>query len=108
MSTTQITLGFAGWAAEEAPSAKRIEMRHFSAGGQRLRGVGLRNGRLTGHDSGNCEHEVRRSIAYDLNGTRHRCNSSCQHAKGADCECSCGGANHGKAWKQAGRLLALK
>jgi hypothetical protein len=53
MSTKQITLGFPGFATEETPSTARIEMRHFAAGGQRLRGVDIRNGRLTGHDSGN-------------------------------------------------------
>jgi hypothetical protein len=98
MSTTQITLGFAGFAPEEAPQEKRIEMRHFSRSGHALRGVMLSNGRLTGHDSGGQEREVARSIAYDLNGSRHRCNSSCQHARGKHCECACGGANHGKGY----------
>ena len=98
MSTTQITLGLPGFPAEmEGERKARIEMRHFSRHGHKLRGVELRDGRLTGHDSSNREHQVARSVAFDLNGSRHRCNSSCQHAKGADCECSCGGANHGKA-----------
>lgn len=105
MSTTQITLGFAGFATEEAPQEKRIEMRHFSRSGAKLRCVEIRNGRLTGHDSGGTEHEVGRSIAYDLNGSRHKCNSSCQHARGTDCECACGGAFHGKAWKGSTRLF---
>lgn len=97
MSATQITLGFAGFAVEEAPSkAARIEMRHFSRNGHKLRGVEISNGRLRGHDSSGQEHEVARSIAYDLNGTRHKCNSSCQHARGKHCECACGGINHGK------------
>lgn len=81
----------------EGSKPARIEMRHFARSGQKLRGVEIRNGRLTGHDSGGQEHEVARSVAYNVDGSRHRCNSSCQHAKGADCECSCGGANHGKA-----------
>ena len=97
MSTAQYTLGLPGFAAEEAPQAPRIEARHFSAHGHKLRGVMLSNGRLIGHDSGGQEYEVARTVAYDLNGSRHKCNSSCQHAKGADCECACGGANHGKA-----------
>lgn len=98
MTTKQITLGFAGFAAEETPEKPtRIEMRHFSRHGHKLRGVELRAGRLTGHDSSNREHEVARSIAYNVDGSRHRCNSACQHAKRAECECSCGGANHGKA-----------
>lgn len=28
----------------------------------------------------------------------HKCGAKCTHAKGGDCECSCGGANHGKGW----------
>lgn len=28
----------------------------------------------------------------------HKCAAKCTHAKGGDCECSCGGANHGKGW----------
>jgi hypothetical protein len=28
--------------------------------------------------------------------TDHPCNGACMAAKGGDCECSCGGANHGK------------
>lgn len=97
MTTLQITLGFPGFATEEAAAKKGIEARHFSQHGHRLRGVEIRNGRLTGHDHSNREHEVARTIAYNLDGTRHRCNSACQHAKGADCECACGGINHGKA-----------
>jgi len=85
MSTTQITLGLPGWAEEEAPERKapRIEMRSFSRSGSRLREVKLSNGCLIGVDASGNEHEVARSVAYDLNGTRHRCNSSCQHAKGS-------------------------
>ena len=108
MSTTQITLGLPGWAAEEKPEKPaRIEMRHFSAHGHKLRGVALRAGRLTGHDHANREHEVARSVAYNLDGSRHRCNSACQHARGSECECSCGGANHGKAHRiGSARLFA--
>ena len=97
MSTAQITLGLPGFAPEERPSEARIELRHFSAHGHKLRGVEIRNGRLTGHDSSGQEHEVARSVAYNLDGSRHKCNASCQHARGADCECACGGINHGKA-----------
>lgn len=27
-----------------------------------------------------------------------RCGHSCLNAKGGDCECACGGENHGKQW----------
>lgn len=105
MSATQITLGLPGFSPEEQPTKKGIEARHFSSSGHRLRGVAVRNGRLTGHDHSNREHEVARTVAYNLDGSRHRCNSACQHAKGKDCECSCGGAFHGKG--RIARLGAL-
>lgn len=28
----------------------------------------------------------------------HECSHKCTHAKTGDCECSCGGANHGRGW----------
>lgn len=28
----------------------------------------------------------------------HKCDARCTHARGGTCECSCGGANHGKGW----------
>lgn len=28
----------------------------------------------------------------------HKCDARCTHARGGNCECSCGGANHGKGW----------
>lgn len=28
----------------------------------------------------------------------HKCDTRCTHARGGTCECSCGGANHGKGW----------
>lgn len=29
----------------------------------------------------------------------HKCGSRCTNAKGGDCECQCGGANHGKGYR---------
>lgn len=37
-----------------------------------------------------------RSIEFKSNPSLHKCDARCQHAKGHKCECSCGGANHGK------------
>ena len=36
----------------------------------------------------------RRMLTVTLNKTT-RCDARCTHAKGFDCECSCGGKNHG-------------
>lgn len=45
------------------------------------------------------ERELRpllRSIEYKRNPSLHKCDARCRHAKGHSCECSCGGANHGR------------
>lgn len=36
-----------------------------------------------------------RSIEYKRDPSLHKCDARCQHAKGRQCECSCGGKNHG-------------
>ncbi|MFZ3343347.1 MAG: hypothetical protein WA213_20890 [Terriglobales bacterium] len=28
----------------------------------------------------------------------HKCNGACVNSRGPNCDCSCGGANHGKGW----------
>ena len=38
---------------------------------------------------------VTRSIEFKRNPSLHKCDARCQSAKGHQCECSCGGANHG-------------
>jgi hypothetical protein len=38
---------------------------------------------------------VTRIIRYDPTGSRHKCDGRCLNAKRGDCECSCGGKNHG-------------
>lgn len=38
---------------------------------------------------------VTRVIQFKSNPSLHKCDSRCRHAKGGDCECSCGGQFHG-------------
>lgn len=38
---------------------------------------------------------VVRSIRFKRNPSLHKCDARCMNAKGHDCECSCGGKNHG-------------
>ncbi len=38
---------------------------------------------------------VTRIINYKTNPSKHKCDGRCLHAKGRNCECECGGANHG-------------
>lgn len=38
---------------------------------------------------------VTRIIRYNEEGSKHKCDGRCVNAKRGDCECSCGGVNHG-------------
>jgi len=38
---------------------------------------------------------VTRKIDYKKNPSLHKCDARCRHAKGGNCECSCGGQFHG-------------
>jgi hypothetical protein len=40
---------------------------------------------------------VTRTIHYKSNPSLHKCDARCRHAKGHNCECSCGGEFHGAA-----------
>lgn len=54
------------------------------------------------HFTGKCpacgnRHTVERAIEFKQFPSMHKCDARCTNAKGHKCECSCGGANHGKA-----------
>ena len=51
--------------------------------------------RMIGRDPAGVLRPVTRKVIYNANGSRHKCDSRCQSAKGHNCECSCGGKNHG-------------
>lgn len=38
---------------------------------------------------------VTRTIYFKSNPSLHKCDARCRHAKGSNCECSCGGEFHG-------------
>lgn len=57
-----------------------------------------RSGNL--YQFGTCElcgavHPVERAIEYSANPSNHACNGQCMSARGPNCECHCGGKNHG-------------
>ena len=56
----------------------------------RLGGVVLDNDR---RDS--AVYPVTRTIYYSATPSLHKCDGRCRNATGHDCECSCGGSNHG-------------
>lgn len=38
---------------------------------------------------------VSRAISFKVDGSNHKCDARCLNATGHNCECSCGGKNHG-------------
>jgi hypothetical protein len=50
--------------------------------------------RLVGTD-GKALFPVERTIYYKKHPSLHKCDGRCLHAKGQNCECACGGKNHG-------------
>lgn len=54
-------------------------------------------GRMVGHPKGapDAIMPVTRTIFFKSNPSLHKCDARCRHAKGHDCECSCGGEFHG-------------
>lgn len=50
----------------------------------------------------NCatRHKTLRRIRYSTQASRHTCDARCMAATGPNCECSCGGKNHG-AWNDS-------
>jgi hypothetical protein len=58
----------------------------------------MREGRLFAFGScANCAliHPSGRRIHYSAKPSRHACNALCMSARGPNCECRCGGKNHG-------------
>ena len=39
-----------------------------------------------------------RKVFFNLYGSKHKCDARCRNAKGHNCECSCGGENHGVSY----------
>jgi hypothetical protein len=72
-----------------------VEIRLFSRCGKRLKNPRIVQGIPLGDALDGKTYRIERQVAYNPDGSKHKCNSSCQHAKGETCECSCGGANHG-------------
>lgn len=50
--------------------------------------------KLIGKDNGEVV-PVTRVIYRKSNPSNHKCDARCRHAKGGNCECSCGGQFHG-------------
>lgn len=82
----------------------------YFAGANELQGVHQRNGKLVGYVSKSdlffVEGQgwqgytpVERTVNYKSNPSRHECDARCMNANGRtmNCECSCGGKNHGRA-----------
>ena len=81
-------------ATELAIGPAAIRTLHYH-GTIRLDRIAIKAGTLTGTSAEGERLQVTRTINYNPNGSRHLCNAACRHAKGRECECSCGGRNHG-------------
>ena len=79
-----------------------IELRHvymqqtkwgIKAGGKKVDSFSI----MVGHplDGPDCIYPVTRTIFYAKKPSLHKCDARCMSAKGHNCECSCGGKNHG-------------
>lgn len=51
--------------------------------------------RMVGKNADGVLVPVTRKIFRKANPSMHVCGAKCRHAKGHDCECSCGGKHHG-------------
>jgi hypothetical protein len=50
-------------------------------------------------------HPSGRRISYSAKPSRHACNALCMSARGPNCECRCGGKNHGAGFVPSGDLF---
>ena len=82
----------------------KTEQRFFTAGGVQVAMTGSRreNGRMVyfGFAPEDTERmtplTITRGINYKIDApSLHKCNAKCQSATGQNCECECGGKNHG-------------
>jgi hypothetical protein len=71
-----------------------IEIEPFDYALRYDRGTKIRTGKH--HKTG--EEVIIRAVDYKRNPSRHNCDNRCMNAAGRfmNCECSCGGVNHGK------------
>lgn len=68
----------------------------FSATFPGVKGIAFDSfARRVGKHSDGTIQPITRTIDYKINGSKHKCDARCLHAKGRNCECSCGGKNHG-------------
>jgi hypothetical protein len=52
---------------------------------------------IRGYDRVTCQWvQCNRMVEYEASPSRHECDDRCMNATGHECECRCGGKNHGK------------
>ncbi len=78
--------------AHPIPNAKFVEL----FGDVKIKGPRYDDfSKLAGLDADGELHPVRRQVYYRNRPSLHECNGRCMGATGQNCECKCGGANHG-------------
>lgn len=92
---TQTVKYFSG--TDELRSIRPVPNAQFAAmGGVKARGNYFDVfKRLAGVDAEGVLRPVSRTIFFKKNPSLHKCDARCRHAKGGNCECSCGGKFHG-------------
>lgn len=76
-----------------------VSNQEFAALFPNVRGVKYDSfSRMVGRAADNAIVPITRRIFFKSNPSLHKCGARCVNAKGHDCECSCGGANHGKGY----------
>ncbi len=64
--------------------------------------------RMVGYRKGERKaYPVTRRIEFKSNPSLHKCDSRCMNARGRNCECSCGGRNHGQGGFRAESVAEL-
>lgn len=85
----------AGFALKNEIVRGKFNREVFQASIQRFDSFSLMVGTLDGKWNETEFLPVTRIIRFDESGSGHKCDARCQSAKGGQCECECGGKNHG-------------
>ena len=86
--TTKLVSNLGGTMDNAAFKAMFPEVKGLKSDGFQMRVARDENGNLL---------PVTRVIFRKSNPSNHKCDARCRHAKGGNCECSCGGQFHGAA-----------
>lgn len=83
--------------AERVSYLKPVDNADFAAMFPGVRGVRYDSfARIVGKSAAGAVCPITRQVFFKANPSLHKCDARCLNAKGHNCECSCGGSNHGR------------